>query len=430
KDGKQDLGMAALGVDYRGTRLRWSADVIHQEDALENIRSQIRFMPDVQDLPEPPDGRVNFYPGTRLTQRDTTVMSRLEYEFTDRITGHIAAGYREGNNRQIFPVPVAAGDPATGQQADAEGNFHVISTYYDSYSKTLSGDAGLTSTFSTGPVDHRLALGVTYMAQELGNAYTAGTQTAASNIYDPAQLPPVGAPRPDPVRASETSLTSFALADTLSFGQDSVLLTLGGRYQIVDTDSYNTVTGERSGNYRANNISPVAGLVVKPLDYVSLYANFTEGLTTGTVVGPSYANAGEILKPYKSRQYETGVKVDWGSLTTTVALYQIARPAGQADDSNVYGYFGEQRNRGVELTAYGELQPGLRLMASANFMDAKLTKTPGGVDEGKRAPGVPERTFSLGLDWDTPWVRGLSVNGRVIHTSSVYLDNPNTVGLP
>src|SRR5690606_26874496 len=64
KDGKQDLGMAALGVDYRGTRLRWSADVIHQEDALENIRSQIRFMPDVQDLPEPPDGRVNFYPGT------------------------------------------------------------------------------------------------------------------------------------------------------------------------------------------------------------------------------------------------------------------------------------------------------------------------------------------------------------------------------
>lgn len=56
--------------------------------------------------------------------------------------------------------------------------------------------------------------------------------------------------------------------------------------------------------------------------------------------------------------------------------------------------------------------------------------TPGGVDQGNRPAGVPASTYSAGLDWDTPWVQGLSLNGRTIRTSSVYLNNNNTLRLP
>ncbi len=430
RDGEQNLGMVALGVDYRGDRLRWSMDAIHQEDALENIRAQIGFQSDVTELPDPPDGRTNFYPGTRLTQRDSTIMSRLEYDITDKMTAHIGMGYRDGKNRQIFPISVAPGNPSVRQSADADGNFSVMTSYYDSYSKTFSSDAGLTADFDTGAIGHRVALGLTYMDQELGNAYTAGTEDTPSNIYNPAPIPPGPTERPSPQRASQTTLTSYAISDTLSFAQDRLLLTVGARHQTVDVDSYDTATGARTGGYRASAISPVAGVVFKPLDYVSLYGNFTEGLTRGTVVGPSYANQGAVLDPYKSKQYEAGVKVDWGDITTTLAFWQIARPAAQADEDNVYGYFGEQRNRGVELTAFGELMPGLRLMASAAFTQGKLTKTQDGLNEGNRAPGVPASTYNLGLDWDTPWVQGLSLNGRVLHTSSVYLNSANTLRLP
>ena len=38
--------------------------------------------------------------------------------------------------------------------------------------------------------------------------------------------------------------------------------------------------------------------------------------------------------------------------------------------------------------------------------------------------------ISAGLDWDTPWVNGLSVNGRVIYTSEAYLTTANTVTFP
>src|SRR5690606_25891106 len=118
------------------------------------------------------------------------------------------------------------------------------------------------------------------------------------------------------------------------------------------------------------------------------------------------------------------------SVTTTAAVFQLARPTAEADESNVYGYNGEQRNRGLELTAYGEVQPGLRIMASAAFIQGKVTKTGDGINDGNRAAGVPSRTFNLGLDWDTPWVEGLSLNGRASHTSSTYISNANTLSLP
>jgi len=38
---------------------------------------------------------------------------------------------------------------------------------------------------------------------------------------------------------------------------------------------------------------------------------------------------------------------------------------------------------------------------------------------------VPNQTFSGGLDWDTPWVTGLSLNGRMIYTSGSYLTTAN-----
>ncbi|MGB6103591.1 MAG: TonB-dependent receptor [Pusillimonas sp.] len=427
--GDQQLGLGALGLDYRGARLRWSLDAIYQDEEVEDFRSQISFRPDITEIPAAPDGRIAFYPGTSLTQRDRTVASRLEYDLTDNLTAHVGLGYRDNTVKQVFPISV---DPITlaRQGVDADGNFGVMNSYYDSYSKTLSGDAGLQARFSTGAIDHLLTFGMTRMSQETGNAYSPGTTAVPSNIYDPSPLPANALVRADMRRASETTLDSFAVADTLSFYQDRILLTVGARKQTVDVDSYSTATGAKTGNYNADAISPVAGIVVKPLNNVSVYGNFTQGLTRGAVVGATYANAGEVLSPYKSKQYEAGVKVDWGRVTTTAAIYQLARPAAQADDNNVYGYFGEQRNRGLELSAYGELRRGLRVMASAAFTEGTLTRTQGGVNEGNRAPGVPSRTFNLGLDWDTPWVTGLSLNGRVSHTSSTYITAANTLSLP
>jgi iron complex outermembrane receptor protein len=237
-------------------------------------------------------------------------------------------------------------------------------------------------------------------------------------------------PRLAPTKYADTTLTSFAVVDTLSFLNDAVQLTAGVRHQKVRQGSFDTFTGSKTGAYDASATTPLAGIVIKPWQNVSIYANYAEGLSQGTVVGAGYTNAGQVLAPYKSDQQEIGIKVDWGRITTTAAIFQISRPNLVQTAANTLAYDGEQRNRGLELSAYGEIVPGLRGLASATFLKPELTKPDNPLERGNDAAGVPSFTASAALEWDAPWVRGLSFNGRVIYTSGSYLTTANTVKFP
>ncbi len=414
-NGRDRLALGSVGIDYAGERTRWSLDVIASNGTTHEFRPQTSFA-GTTGVPAVPSARRNFYPGQNLDDNNArTVMTRIEHDVNDSLMVYASAGYTDYS----FKQNLANGRP------DALGNFAVTNAWYDQDTKSKSADVGLRTRFATGSVRHTLALGANYLDQETAFFYVTSSGSAPSNLYNPAPLPAITAARGEPGKSSVVKQHSLAIADTMSFG-DSVLLTLGLRDQTLEQDSFTAATGVQTAHYKSSKITPLAGIVFKPVQNVSLYANHTAGLTRGGIAGVQTANAGQAFAPQKSKQNEVGVKVDWGRLTTQAALYQIKRPNSITDPvTNVYSYGGEQRNRGFELTAYGELQPGLRLMASMAFQDAELTRTAGGVNQGNEAAGVPKRTFNLGLDWDTPWVPGLSVNGRVISTSSLYADAAN-----
>jgi iron complex outermembrane receptor protein len=421
KDGNQKLGVASIGLDYLGSRLRWSFDAFTQREDLDEVRPQIAFAAANTSIPAPPSARTNFYPGSNLEIRDSTATTRLEYDITDQLTAYGGIGYRDGKADQLY---------ANGQ-ADTAGNFRATSSFYDSYSKTTTGDVGLRARFATAGVRHTVSLGYSRLEQELGNFFLNSTTTTLSNIYNPSPIPVITGARLEPGKASEQTLSSVALVDTLSFADDRVLLTLGLRDQTVELDNFNTTTGAATTSYKASSVSPLAGVVFKPVGNVSLYANYTKGLTRGSIAPATAANAGEVFPPFKSDQYEAGVKVDWGTVTTIASVYQIKRPNALTDTvTNIYSLDGEQRNRGFELAAYGELTRGLRLMGGAALAEAKQQRTAGGTNQGKDVNGVPHRTFTLGADWDTPWLPGFTVNGRVINTSEVFYNAANTLRLP
>jgi iron complex outermembrane receptor protein len=130
---------------------------------------------------------------------------------------------------------------------------------------------------------------------------------------------------------------------------------------------------------------------------------------------------------------EAGVKVDFGRVTATVAAFEITRPslittgvlatARQAPD-------GEQRNRGIEINTFGEVAPGVRLLGGVAFIDGRLTKTTNGINDGKKAQGVADVNLSVGAEWDTPFIPGFTVNGRVIYTGDQYINAANTQSIP
>lgn len=414
--GKQNLNLGSVGLDYTGARTRWSLDAFATRGETKEFRPQTSFAGSALAVPAVPDARLNFYPGTKLQDNVKTVMTRLEHDLNDSTTLYGSLGYTDYDYEQSFP----SGRP------NALGNFNVTNAYYDEYAKTKAADAGIRTRFKTGAVGHTLAIGVNFLDQEKGYFYATSSGAGnPSSLYNPAPLPPMTAARGTPGKSGTTEQSSIAIADTMSFANDRVLVTLGLRRQTLAQDNFNPASGVNTGEYKDSAVTPLAGLVFKPARNISLYTNYTAGLTRGATAGVSTANAGETFAPQKSKQNEVGVKVDWGRLTTQAAFYQIKKPGSVTDPvTNVFSFGGEQRNRGLELTAYGEIRRGLRAMASASFNNAKLARTAGGVNQGNNAAGVPDRTFNLGLDWDTP-VQGLSINGRVINTSAVYADAAN-----
>lgn len=161
----------------------------------------------------------------------------------------------------------------------------------------------------------------------------------------------------------------------------------------------------------------------KPWEKVSIYGNFIQGLQQGSIVGSGFTNAGTVFPPFKSTQFEAGVKIDWGNLTTTASLFQISQPSILTNLATNTQYLGgEQVNQGLEFNFFGEVTEGFRVLGGVMLLNAVLAKTQGGLTDGWIAPFSPGAQFNVGGEWDLPFVRGLTVNGRVVYTGPQYID--------
>ncbi len=144
-----------------------------------------------------------------------------------------------------------------------------------------------------------------------------------------------------------------------------MLLTLGGRWQSLDVNSYNPVTGFRTGSSESGAFSPGIGLVVKPWERLSLYANYIEGLTS-PAPPVNAVNATAAFPAFVSRQTEVGAKYDFGAVGVGFAAFEIEQPSGFLDARTlVFSVDGRQRNSGVELTVFGEPAPGIRVLGAS-----------------------------------------------------------------
>lgn len=421
-----EFGLAALALDYRSSTLRWVVDAYAQREDTDGFRGQSSFRPNVTRIPDAPSGRRAMYPGVELTMRDSTISSRLEYDLAPNLMLYAAAGYHYGASEQDFPS-------ARGQDAiDMAGNLRISNAWYDAATRNKTGEVGARATVEGLGVQHLFTVSASRLEQESGSFYlTAPAATAVnSNIYHPVALPVMSGERQSPTKTSGTELSSVALTDTLSFLDDRLLVTGGVRKQKVVARNF-TPAGVGTTSYDESATSPLVGIVVKPMANVSVYGNFTSGLTRGSTAPLGTANVGEVFAPYKSKQYEAGVKLEQGKLLSGISVFQIDRPNAVTDPvTTIYSMDGNQRNRGLELSVMGEVVRNLRLMASATFYDAELQKTAGGVNEGNDANGVPKRALSAGLDWDLDGVPGLSFNARAIHTSDIPFNAANTLHLP
>lgn len=427
-DEERRLRLGSLALDYRGDRARVTLDVGTQTQRVEQGRTVV-YVGSV--VPAVPSASQNYaQPWAYSQMRDTFGQVRAEYDILPNLTVHGAFGMRSMREDGDYSTP-------TVTRADGTATISRLTVPREDF--TVTGQAGLRADIHTGPVRHQLNAGFSALRTTNNNGYEFGA-TSTVNLYNMVDIP---RPRTtsaagiigDPPKVSESVLRSLYASDTLSVLDDRVMVTVGLRQQNIQVRGYNRTTGARTSDYDQSALTPVVGLVVKPLKELSLYANRIEGMAQGPTAPSTAANSGEIFEPYRSVQYEVGGKLDFGGFGGSLALFQTTQPSGVTDAATrLYSVSGEQRNRGIELMLFGEPTQGLRLLGGATFIDPELTDTGNAATEGKDAVGVPRHQFNANVEWDLPFLPAsfptVTLTGRVIHTGPQYVNTANTLKIP
>lgn len=418
KDESQKRKVGALALDYLGERVRLSLDLYNSVNKIDGgSPGMFSFLgsaaiPGVGRLLAPPSGDVNMFRGTHGQYDNSGVLARAEADFSDNWQGYFAVGGSEAEGQGLLFGTRAIVTGADGTTRGAIYNVHTKS-------ERRTAEAGVIGKFDTGSVKHRLQLSFNLLKHKEGTVNTPCNYCYTTNMYNPTT--PVFPSEPTwKAYTTENEFRSLAVADIMSFAGDKVLLTLGARHQTVKTPLVNGVASD----YSESRLSPMAAVVVRPWgDNVSLFANYTEGLEPGRIVGTGYANAGESLAPMHSRQGEVGVKLQSGETTHTISAFQIKKPSVVTTKANYQVLDGEQRLRGLEWSAFGKLSRTLSLLGGVEYIQSRQINT--GLDNY----GVPKLRTRIGLDWDTP-VAGLALGARVLHTGAQWADSANKLRVP
>lgn len=326
--------------------------------------------------------------------KETNLLARMNYDFAPgwRFAGAVGRSYL---TRDRAYSSFGRYDPVSGN-----GTLTVAQTTGNDYTNMVyRGD--VSGVVRTGPIEHNLLVGLAFQTRD-GNVPTAARRTFAQNLYAPVAIPYQAPPPRIISNPTRTEDLGFYVFDRASLG-DWLQATIGWR-----KTRYTDVS--RTSSYKVEPDTLSYGLMVKPMRWASVYANYIEGLEPGPIAQQIANNAGEILPAAISRQKEAGVKLEpVAGLLLTGTWFHIARPSAYLNSANVFVQDGEAVYEGGEFSAVGEVGRNLSITASAMTLSARQ-RTGAASVVGKQIENAAKFSDSLFAEYRLPQVPGLSVS--------------------
>ena len=304
--------------------------------------------------------------------------------------------------------------------------------------RNLFNQLDLAFSTPTGPFRHTLLVGVEAGRQLTDNFRNTGF---FSNTATATAVPATASLVTTPVTFRQTATDADNHVQTnvaAVYLQDQVELTrwlyaiVGLRLDHFDLQFDNHRNGERLRRVD-NMISPRAGLVVKPVEPVSLYASYSVShLPSSGDQFSSLSTVTQTLKPERFNNYELGAKWDVRrDLSFTGALYRLDRTNTRSVDPNDPSRIvqtGSQRTEGFELEVNGSVRSNWKVIGGYAHQKAWITSATAAAPVGALVALVPRHTFSL---WNhyrflPRWSAGLGVSYR----ADMFAGIDNTVTLP
>jgi iron complex outermembrane receptor protein len=162
------------------------------------------------------------------------------------------------------------------------------------------------------------------------------------------------------------------------------------------------------------------------------YAGYSKGLEESPVAPDIAVNRGEAPPAIITEQMDAGFRFNLSkSLRLVAGVFDVRKPYFGLDPALVFRELGEVRNRGIEASLAGQIVPRLSIVLGAVFLDATVS---GDAVElgliGRRPVGSIGRTITGALNWDLPWMEGLSVDLAYESSSDRIANAANTLEIP
>ena len=426
----------ALNADYRGEKVRVALDSIYAKRKTNGGRAR---MQDIQNangrLFDAPEGKVNLAPSWQAQNtRGQTNMLTFEWDAFEnaQITGGI--GYNNARYYGNFASPTVTSSGLTYNSGRAR--------LTDQRFKTLSMNLTARGEFETGPVSHNWSTAFDRIDRKR-TTYQGARQTRSS-VIDPSIDIPTQLAKLDSNLGSAWNTTpsldtvikvnSLAVSDTLGFADNKYRLTLGGRFQAVEQK--NKLNGRKAD---ASRFSPMLMAAWVPQPDLVVYGNYMEDLEPSDIRTDDDGHV-TMADPRVSRQFEVGVRKNWGDFVTTLNAFQIKRPgywrgnttsgtdfaarknAGLAYSGSEQGV---ERSRGIEFNTYANLlNKTLRPTFGLMYLQSTVKDYPNFADNLVNGVQVanPRVIAKAGVEWDTPFAKGLTLNGNVSYFGKSYQD--------
>lgn len=309
---------------------------------------------------------------------------------------------------------VFANGPATGQNGTV-----VLAAYSDPTKRTnFITQGNLVWDVQTGPLAHKILVGIEYGDQKSKNRRTNGTLSNASfNLANPI-FPTVVFNVPARDTISEVMFFSAYVQDQISIGEHFDIV--GGlrydRFDIEGVDQFPLI--DRPFARKDTKVSPRLGLIFKPVESVSIYGSYSQSfLPRSGDQFLSLSTTQENLAPEKFTNYELGAKWDVRpNLNLTFALFQLDRSnATTPDPQNPLTTInvGKTTTKGLELSVAGRITPKWQVHGGYSYQDAVLAG-----NDLVRLGQVPKHQANL---WNRYEFSGrLAAGVGIIHQSSQF----------
>jgi iron complex outermembrane receptor protein len=278
----------------------------------------------------------------------------------------------------------------------------------------MTSDAAyLNGNFTTGTVGHDLTIGTAgYKSQSysvIAPATAASVLLGTANINSPVIFPFPAAGLPNVGLNFDSSTTyqqGVNVGDTLRFS-DPWSARLAVSQDWFHVDNYNAKAVAQP-EYADHGMSPTASLMYKPQSNMTLYTTWASSLQAGDLAPAGTVNAGASLAPYRSTEWEVGYKVSLAKIDFTAAVFRIRRPFANINAADKeFEISGLQVNKGLELSAVGDVVENLRVYGGVTLLNARLENTPTLATNDKYYVGAPKVKGNTLWEYSIPAVPGL-----------------------